>query len=145
MTQSAPPSASQPPPRRVAEREHEAVTVAMIVAPGVYARNRMFDFFRTASAKRARARAATVRGIVPHLGRAATVSVTPSSTASPAGGWTLRYTIPAVGLTRVVELTSAELAALRIVAERANVNALPASDADKDLVAKSLAKLMLDE
>jgi hypothetical protein len=135
------PSSRPPPPPQVAEREHEAVTVAMIVAPGVYARNRMFDFFRTTSAKRARARAATVRGIVPQLGRAKAVSVTESGE----GRWTLRYTIPAVNFTRVVELTCAELAALRIVAERANVHALPSNDGDRDLVAKSLAKLMLDE
>ena len=69
-------TSSRPPPPLVAEREHEAVTVAMIVAPGVYARNRMFDFFRTASAKRARARAATVRGLVPQLARATAVTVT---------------------------------------------------------------------
>jgi hypothetical protein len=132
---------SRPPAPAVAEREHEAVTVAMIVAPGVYARNRMFDFFRSASAKRARARAATVRGIVPQLGRASAVSVTPSGE----GRWTLRYTIVAVNFTRIVELTCAELAALRLVAERANVHALPAQDGDKELVANSLARLMLDE
>ena len=144
MTQSVPPppiASSRPPPPAIAEREHEAVTVAMIVAPGVYARNRMFDFFRTASAKRARARAATVRGMVPQLGRASAVSVGPSGE----GRWTVRYTIPSVNFTRVVELTSAELAALRIVAERANVHALPPAEGDKELVAKSLAKLMLDE
>jgi hypothetical protein len=123
------------------ERELEAVTVAMIVAPGVYARNRMFDFFRSANAKRARARAATVRGIVPQLGRATSVTVT----AADEGRWTLRYVIPAVNFTRVVELTSAELAALRTVAERAGVHALPSTEADKDLVANSLAKLMLEE
>ena len=67
MTQRVPPRSvpppsvpsSRPPAPHVAEREHEAVTVAMIVAPGVYARNRMFDFFRTTSAKRARARASS--------------------------------------------------------------------------------------
>lgn len=144
MTQSAPPpprTSSRPPPPAIAEREYEAVTVAMIVAPGVYARNRMFDFFRSPSAKRARARAATVRGVVPQLGRAASVSVT----AAGEGRWTLRYVIPAVSFTRVVELTSAELAALRTVAERTGVHALPSTEDDKALVAKSLAKLMLDE
>jgi len=123
------------------QRELEAVTVAMIVAPGVYARNRMFDFFRTASAQRARKRAATVRGLVPQLGRATNISVV----ASREGHSTVRYVIPAIGFTRVVELTNAELAALRIVAERASVHALPSTEHDKELVAKSLAKLMLDE
>lgn len=157
--QSAPPpplagSSPQAPERRaggsaarnggsaqLSEREHEAVTVAMIVAPGVYARNRMFDFFRTPTAKRARARAATVRGIVPQLARATSVSVTPAGE----GRWTLRYTIPAVNFTRVVELTGPELAALRMVSERADVHALPPGDGDRELVATHLAKLMLDE
>lgn len=148
MTQRLPPQSvppgrptSRPPPPHVAEREHEAVTVAMIVAPGVYARNRMFDFFRSPSAKRARRRAATVRGIVPQLARAASVSVTPAAE----GRWTLRYTIPAVNFTRVVDLSGPELAALRLVSERANVHALPPDEDDKDLVATQLAKLMLDE
>jgi hypothetical protein len=45
-------------------------------------------------------------------------------------------------LTRVVELTAAELAALRLVAERANIAALPAGPSDRHLVAKTLARLM---
>lgn len=134
-------TSSRPPPPLVAEREHEAVTVAMIVAPGVYARNRMFDFFRSASAQRARKRAATVRGIVPQLARAQHVTLT---TAGPSA-WTLRYEIPAVSLTRVVELTAAELAALRIVAERAGVTALTPVAGDKELVNASLAKLMAEQ
>ena len=113
----------------------------MIVAPGVYARNRMFDFFRSATAQRARKRAATVRGIVPQLARAAQVALTTAE----GGAWTLRSEIPAVSLTRVVELTHAELAALRIVAERAGVTALTPVASDKEVVKASLAKLMADE
>jgi hypothetical protein len=133
---------SRPPPRGLSsglvERELEAVTVAMIVAPGVYARNRMFDFFRQKAAQQARKRAATIRGVVPQLPRAADLTVTRSSPTT----FTLRYTIPAVSFTRVLELTDAELAALRLAAERANVTALPVTDHDRDLVARSLAKLM---
>lgn len=140
---SARPS-SRPPPDAAAaqraEREHEAVTIAMIVAPGVYARNRMFDFFKSKTAERARSRAATVRGIVPQLGRATAVTVTPAGE----GRFTLRFAIPAVSLTRVVELTAVELAALRIVADRAKVHVLPVTEADRDLVATSLSKLMLE-
>lgn len=140
---SSPGGPGAPPTPRmqaIAAREIEAVTVAMIVAPGVYARNRMFDFFRTTSAKKARSRAATVRGIVPQLARASSVTLT----ANGGGMWTLRYVVEAVSLTRVVELSSAELAALRLVAERASVTALAPHEGDKDLVAKSLAKLMTE-
>ncbi|MBX3264163.1 MAG: hypothetical protein KF782_31115 [Labilithrix sp.] len=113
----------------------------MVVAPGVYARNRMFDLFTSAGARRARARAAIVRGIVPQLARATAVTVS----GEPRGGETtfvLRYVVVAVRLTRVVELSAAELAALRLVAERANVRCLPACAADRDLVARTLARLM---
>ena len=54
----------------------------------------------------------------------------------------LRYVIPAVHLTRVVELSAAELAALRLVAERGNIRTLPPCASDRDLVARSLARLM---
>ncbi|MBX3227946.1 MAG: hypothetical protein KIT84_28040 [Labilithrix sp.] len=132
---------SSPPPPRPALPELEAVVVAMIVAPGVYARNRMFDFFESAAAQKARKRAATVRGIVPQLARATSVTLTPSGD----DAWTLRYVVLAVSLTRVVELTSAELAALRTIAERAHVSVLPCEESDRDLVAKRLAKLMKPE
>ncbi len=109
----------------------------MIVAPGVYARNRMFDLFKSPRARRARMRAGLVRGIVPQLARASAVDLSES-----AGGYVLRYAIPALRLSRIVELSGSELAALRLLAERVNVRALPASAADKDLVARTLARLM---
>lgn len=127
--------------RELGEKQIEALTVAMIVAPGVYVRNRMFELFTSSGARRARMRAGVVRGIVPQLARA--VAVTLSGEAR--GGDTtfvLRYVIPAVRLTRVVELSAAELAALRLVAERGNIRALPPGASDRDLVAKALARLM---
>jgi hypothetical protein len=42
----------------------DAVMVALIVAPGVYSRNRMFALFEDAAMKAARKRANLVRGIV---------------------------------------------------------------------------------
>ncbi|MBX3221697.1 MAG: hypothetical protein KF795_14370 [Labilithrix sp.] len=129
------------PARELGERQIEALTVAMIVAPGVYARNRMFDLFTTAGARRARARAGIVRGIVPQLARATTVTVSGEARGGETS-FVLRYVVLAVRLTRVVELSGAELAALRLVAERANVRCLPPAAGDRDLVAKALAKLM---
>jgi hypothetical protein len=128
-------------PRDLGEKQIEAFTVAMIVAPGVYVRNRMFDLFSSAAGKRARTRAGVVRGIVPQLARATAVTLTGESR-GPETTFVLRYSVAAVRLTRVVELSRAELAALRLVAERANVRCLPAGTADKDVVAKTLAKLM---
>lgn len=136
--------------RSLTEKQVEALTVAMIVAPGVYARNRMFDLFTASGARRARTRAGVVRGIVPQLARASAVTV--SIEALGRGTWeegsdgpetfVLRYVVPAVRMTRVVELSAAELAALRMIAERANVRVLPLGDGDAELVTATLASLM---
>ncbi len=138
---------SRPPVTRASFGESESavetLTVAMALAPGVYARNRMFDFFAQPVAKRARSRAATLRGIVRHLGRAKGVSLeTEGHTATGARTYVLRYRIPEMHLSRVAELTAAELAAVRLLAERANVAALPPSDDDRAVVAEALNRLM---
>jgi hypothetical protein len=124
------------------EKQIEALTVAMVVAPGVYARNRMFELFTTAGARRARARAAVVRGIVPQLGRATEITLEASSGVATDTSYELRYLIPSMRLTRVVELSAAELAALRVVAERGDVHVLRSDAEDKDIIAKALARLM---
>lgn len=111
----------------------------MIVAPGVYARNRMFDLFTSPGARRARMRAGLVRGIVPQLARADALSLTP---AMSEGCFVLRYAIATIRLTRLVELSAVELAALRLVAARAGVHALPLAPGDRHLVATALARLM---
>lgn len=130
--------------RELGEKEVEALTVAMVVAPGVYGRNRMFDLMSTRSAQRARTRAATVRGILRHLGRATAISIT-SELRGVETVFVLRYSIVATRLTRVVELTASELAALRVVAERADVRSLPADPSDKELVTSALTRLLSAE
>lgn len=120
------------------ERQIEALVVAMIVAPGVYARNRMFDRLSTASARRARARAVILRGVLPQLARASGVTVEHEAH----GSWVLRYAIPAIRLTRVVQLSGPELAALRVASERERVRCLPADPEAKAVVAGALAALM---
>lgn len=133
---SVPPAATDLPEKTV-----EALTVAMVVAPGVYARNRLFDLLSGPGGKRARMRAATVRGLVAQLARASGLTLASESR----GGevvHVLRYRIPSMGLTRVVDLSSAELSALRLVAERAGVRALPVSLADKETVSRTLARLL---
>ena len=119
----------------------EALTVAMVVAPGVYARNRMFELLSSPGARRARRRAASIRGVARQLARVSGLTVATETR----GGETLfvlRYVIPAVRLTRVVELSAAELAALRLVAERAGSRALPPGEADRSVVAAALARLL---
>jgi hypothetical protein len=101
----------------------------------------MFDLFSLPGARRARTRAGVVRGLVPQLARATAVTLTAEARGFESV-FVLRYVIASVRLTRVVELSVAELAALRLVAERASVRCLPAGSADRELVMKALAKLM---
>lgn len=130
--------------RDLDEREIEALAVAMIVAPGVYVRNRMFELLSSSGARRARTRAALVRGMVPQLAQATCVGVTREvRDAEPT--FVLRYAVAALRLTRVVELSGAELAALRVVAARAGVRCLPVEPSDGERVAGALRALLAIE
>lgn len=128
----------------------EALTVAMALAPGVYARNRMFDLSASAAVQRAKARAASLRGIVKQLARAREVrlerNLIARDVATAAGvetSFELRYAIPEVSLSRVVELSRVELAALRVLAFNAQVTALPLDATDRALVDGSLSRLLV--
>lgn len=123
------------------EAKVESLTVAMALAPGVYTRNRMFDFFAQEFVVRARTRASVLRGIVPQLGRAANLSLTREARG---GGhvFVLRYSVTALRLSRVVELSPVELSALRVLARQANVGVLPLEDGDRRTVDEALGALM---
>jgi hypothetical protein len=114
----------------------EALTVAMALAPGVYARNRMFALFANPAVQRAKSRAALLRGIVKQLGRACALTLVRE------GDFVLRYQIPALRLTRVAELTRVELATLRLMAARAGASCLLPEDEDRALVETALAGLL---
>lgn len=131
------------------EARIEALTVAMALAPGVYARNRMFELFANTGVKRAKSRAATLRGIVKHLGRACALTLERDSSegcaARDANGqvdFVLRYEISSMRLTRVVELSRVELAALRVLAARAGAPCLLPDDEDRALVETALTRLL---
>jgi len=115
----------------------------MALAPGVYSRNRMFQLFREPAVKRAKVRAASLRGIVAQLARASAVTLE-RDTSGRAGrvDHVLRYQIPAMRMTRVVELSAVELATLRIMAARARLACLPPDVADGGLVNVTLARLL---
>lgn len=126
----------------ISEKHVESLTVAMAVAPGVYARNRMYDMFALPGVQRAKTRAAIIRGIVAHLGRATTLTVSSEGGRGGEPVWVLRYAIAELRLTRVVELSPTELAALRVLASRANIHVLPAEPNDKTVVDAALARLI---
>lgn len=129
----------------VDERRAEALTVAMSLAPGVYVRNRMFDFFAQAAVQRARSRAATLRGIVPQLGRACVLTLSTEGGSRGADGarsFVLRYEIAEIRMSRVVELTRVELATLRLLAARAGLHVLSPEPEDRPVVDAALARLL---
>jgi len=126
----------------ITEKHVEALTVAMALAPGVYVRNRMFELFTQPGMQRARTRASILRGIVPQLPRAFALTVTSESGRGDGPVFVLRYQIPEIRLVRVVELSPAELSALRVMATRANVSVLPADPSDRTVVDTILARLM---
>ncbi len=126
------------------EARVEALTVAMALAPGVYARNRMFELFASVGVQRAKARAATLRGIVKQLGRASALALEREGHDGGSGerGFVLRYEIPAMSLSRVAELTRIELATLRVLASRAGAPCMGAEDEDRVIVDTALARLL---
>ena len=139
---------SQPSPRLLVikpgdEARVEALTVAMALAPGVYARNRMFSLFKNPAVQRAKTRAAALRGIAQQLGRACAISLATEG-ANDGAHFVLKYQIPALRLARVAELTRVELATLRVMASRAGASCLPTDDEDRRLVESALAKLLVE-
>jgi hypothetical protein len=127
--------------RDLTEKQVEALTVAMVLAPGVYARNRRFDLLSLPGAQRARRRAGIVRGLVRQLSRASGLTVA-TELRGDETFYVLRFVVPSVRLTRVVELSTAEIAALRVAAGRAQVRALPVEESDRELTSRVLARLL---
>lgn len=136
---SAFPSSPAPPPFDA--RRIEALTLAMAIAPGVYARNRMFEVFRHPDVSRARARASLLRGVVRQLGLATDLSLE-SQARGHETCHVLRYRIVSMRLSRVVDLTGNELSGLRVLAARAGLSVLPPDDADRTRVDAALAHLL---
>ena len=124
----------------------EALTVAMAVAPGVYSRNRFFHLHKTPEVRRARARAALVRGIVQHLVMLARDGVAPGAALvfSRGGGRvTLSYRVPAMHLERRTDLTELEASCILCLAERAGLAGLAPTQADREVLRAALRRLSI--
>jgi hypothetical protein len=123
--------------------DEAALMVAMAIAPGVYARNRMFAFYKHAGVARARARAATLRGLVRQL-RGNKGEITDFAFQRAHGQCLVRYRIARIRLERHVELTELEAACFAYLAERAGVTAVDAHPADRAAVEAALRRLAID-
>jgi hypothetical protein len=129
-----------PNPRHV---DREALTVAMAVVPGLYARNRLFAFYSDPEVRRAKARASMIRGVIRQLagshGEADGVLVSRHPE-----GCVVRYRIPRVRLDRRVELTEIETACLVYLAARAGVRNMHPTAEDRAHIEGALKRLAGD-
>jgi hypothetical protein len=124
----------------------EAITVALAVAPGVYSRNRFFALFESKAMKAARKRAGLVRGILKQWSEARRVGesafVIRFEPLEPnAASVRVHYEAAHLALRCTVELSAVECACLRYLASRGTPPLCAESDADRDCVLASLAKL----
>ncbi len=122
----------------------DALTVAMSIAPGVYSRNRFFELFRGPEVRRARSRAALVRGIVQHLallGREGGGVATAVTLERCAGRVVFRYAIASLRFERRAELSELEAACVLFVSHRAGIPGLEPSSAELDALHVALLRL----
>jgi hypothetical protein len=123
--------------------DREALTVAMALVPGMYARNRLFALFREPEVRRAKARAAMIRGVVRQLS-GAQGAAEGLAFATHGDVVVLRYRVPSMRLERRVEMTEAERACLMFLAARAGVGGVQASADDRAKVESVLKRLGAD-
>lgn len=119
----------------------EAVTVAMIVAPGVYSRNRMFALFAEPEMARARLRATVVRGLLRQLQRSRNMGL--AFRFEPReGGVYLHYEVEKLRLVCRIELTHLERACLVYLASKTDTPLIHASADDRAQVEETLRRLV---
>jgi hypothetical protein len=120
--------------------DREALVVGMTLVPGFVSRNRSFALFENPEVRRARVRAALLRGIVRQLagtqGRVESFGVVPSS-----GAREVRYSLPGLRVERRAVLTDVEYACVAYLAGRAGVTELRADDADRARIDAALRRL----
>jgi hypothetical protein len=118
----------------------EALVVAMAVVPGIYARNRHFALHERADVRRARARAAQLRGIVRQLagthGQIEELALVRCDLA-----FELRYRVRAVRMERRALLSETEASCVAYLATRAGVSCLHATDEDRARIDAALRRL----
>jgi hypothetical protein len=114
----------------------------MSVAPGVYARNRMFALYAEPAVRRARSRAATIRGLVRQL-LVARRDVSGLVVARSGARTLVRFRIERLHLERRVELTEVETACFVYLASRAGVHGIHATSEDRALLDSALRRLAL--
>jgi hypothetical protein len=120
--------------------DREALVVGMTLVPGLVSRNRSFALFENPDVRRARVRAALLRGIVRQLtgiqGRVEEFGVVAAT-----GAREVRYSLPGLGMQRRTVLTDVEYACVAYLAGRAGVADLSADDEDRARIEAALRRL----
>ena len=115
----------------------DGLLAALVLAPGMYSRNRFFRMFEEPGARRVRRRATHVRSVIRQLrGRGGAAEVLP--VADEDGDVEISFHVASLGLTRRTRLASLELVLVRY-ALKVGSDAVRARD--KALVEGSLARL----
>lgn len=133
--------------RPAAGLDPEALLVAMVIAPGIYSRNRFFDLHHDADVRGVRRRAAQLRSIVGHfVGAASGIEGDVPRLLPAAGGRIeLSYAVPALGVRRRAVLEPIELALIRVIVARgarAQAGELTPSPSDSARIKAVLARLV---
>jgi hypothetical protein len=120
--------------------DREALVVGMTLVPGLVSRNRSFALFENPDVRRARVRAALLRGIVRQLtgtqGRVEAFGVVAAT-----GAREVRYSLPGLRMQRRAVLTDVEYACVAYLAGRAGVAVLSADDGDRARIDAALRRL----
>ncbi len=119
--------------------EREALVAGMTLVPALLSRNRNFTFFEDPEMRRARVRAALLRGIVRQLS-GAQGKVESLEVVSGKGARELRYRVPGIRMARRAVLTDLEYSCVAYLAGRASVAGLSADAEDRARIDAALRR-----
>ncbi len=120
--------------------EPDALLVGMTLVPGFLSRNRSFALFEDPMVRRAKRRAALLRGIVRQLA-GAVGAVEGLEVVSETGARELRYRVPGIGVDRRAILSEVEYSCVAYLAGRARVAGLHAEPEDRARIDAALRRL----
>ena len=120
--------------------DREALVVGMTLVPGYCSRNKYYALYEQPEVKRARARAAHLRGIVRQLG-GAQGTVEGLSVERDGAVVRIRYRVPGVRMERRTTLSEVEHACVAYLAARAGITLLRACDDDRTRIDAALRRL----
>jgi hypothetical protein len=123
-----------------ARLDPEALTVAMAVAPGVYARNRHYALYTDPRVRYARARASLLRGLARQLA-GAEGPLDAVAIERAALNVQLRYRVARLRMERTAELSPVEAACVFHLASRAGVSGFAPTGEDRMRLFAALRRL----